>query len=359
MYDIILSFITAFVITYFIVPSIIRVAKVKKLVDVPGERSAHYTPTPSLGGIAIFAGTVFAITLWTPFHYFANLQYILAAMIIIFLIGAKDDILPMSPSTKLVGQIFVALILVFRADVVIDNFYGLFGIHQLYQWFSILFSIFVIILIINAFNLIDGINGLAGSIGIVISLVFGTWFFLIERVELAMVAFALTGALVAFLKYNITPADIFMGDTGSMLVGFVCTILAIKCLETHNGYFAEKLIEKPYLGIYEMQAAPAVVIGILIIPLFDTLKVFITRMLKGRSPFMPDKTHTHHLLLNTGLSHSQATSVLVLVNIIFVLISFYFQYLGVFWLMIIIIGLAIVCSSLLTYIAQNKMKKNN
>lgn len=359
MYDIILSFITAFVITYFIVPSIIRVAKVKKLVDVPGERSAHYTPTPSLGGIAIFAGTVFAITLWTPFHYFANLQYILAAMIIIFLIGAKDDILPMSPSTKLVGQIFVALILVFRADVVIDNFYGLFGIHQLYQWFSILFSIFVIILIINAFNLIDGINGLAGSIGIVISLVFGTWFFLIERVELAMVAFALTGALVAFLKYNITPADIFMGDTGSMLVGFVCTILAIKCLETHNGYFAEKLIEKPYLGIYEMQAAPAVVIGILIIPLFDTLKVFITRMLKGRSPFMPDKTHTHHLLLNTGLSHSQATSVLVLVNIIFVLISFYFQYLGVFWLMIIIIGLAILCSSLLTYIAQNKMKKNN
>lgn len=359
MYDIILSFITAFVITYFIVPSIIRVAKVKKLVDVPGERSAHYTPTPSLGGIAIFAGTVFAITLWTPFHYFANLQYILAAMIIIFLIGAKDDILPMSPSTKLVGQIFVALILVFRADVVIDNFYGLFGIHQLYQWFSILFSIFVIILLINAFNLIDGINGLAGSIGIVISLVFGTWFFLIERVELAMVAFALTGALVAFLKYNITPADIFMGDTGSMLVGFVCTILAIKCLETHNGYFAEKLIEKPYLGIYEMQAAPAVVIGILIIPLFDTLKVFITRMLKGRSPFMPDKTHTHHLLLNTGLSHSQATSVLVLVNIIFVLISFYFQYLGVFWLMMIIIGLAIVCSSLLTYIAQNKMKKNN
>lgn len=355
MYDIILSFITAFTITYIIVPSVIGVAKVKKLVDVPGHRAAHFVPTPSLGGIAIFAGTVFAITLWTPFSYFANLQYILAAMIIIFLIGAKDDIVPMSPSRKLGGQILVALILVFRADVIIDNFYGLFGIHELYEWFSVLFSIFVIILLINAFNLIDGINGLAASIGITVSLVFGTWFFLIERVELAMVAFALTGALIAFLKYNWTPADIFMGDTGSMLVGFVCTILAIKCLETHNGYFAEKLIEKPYLGIYKMEAAPAVVIGILIIPLFDTLRVFTTRILKGRSPFMPDKTHTHHFLLNTGLSHIQATGVLALANIVFVFIAFYFQYLGIFWLMIIIIGLAIICSSLLSYLS-NKMK---
>lgn len=357
MYDIILSFITAFAMTYIVVPSVIRVANIKKLIDIPGERAVHHTPTPSLGGIAIFAGTVFAITLWTPFSYFANLQYILAAMIIIFLIGAKDDVVPMSPSRKLGGQVLVALILVFRADVIINNFYGLFGVYILPEWFSILFSIFVIILIINAFNLIDGINGLAASIGIIISVVFGTWFFLIERVELAMVAFALTGALIAFLKYNVTPAEIFMGDTGSMLVGFVCTILAIKCLETHNDYFAEKLIEKPYLGIYKMEAAPAVVVGILIIPLFDTLKVFITRMLRGRSPFMPDKTHTHHLLLDTGLAHIQATSVLVLVNIIFIFISFYFQFLGIFWLMIIIIGLALALSSLLTYFSL-KTRRN-
>lgn len=361
MYDITLSFITAFAITYLVVPSVIRVAKVKRLMDVPGERAAHDTPTPSLGGIAIFAGTVFAITLWTPFSYFSNLQYILAAMIIIFLIGAKDDVLPMSPSRKLGGQILVALILVFRADVMIDNFYGLFGIYELYEWFSVIFSIFVIILIINAFNLIDGINGLAASLGITISIVFGTWFFLIERVELAMVAFALTGALVAFLKYNFKKdAEIFMGDTGSMLVGFVCTILAVKCLETHNGYFVEKLIEKPYLGIYKMEAAPAIVIGILIIPLFDTLKVFITRMLKGRSPFMPDKTHTHHLLLDTGLSHTQSTIVLTVVNIIFILIAFYFQYLETFWLMIIIIGLATISSTLLYYTStKSKLQKDN
>lgn len=354
MFDIILSFITAFAITYLVVPSVIGVAKIKKLVDVPGERAAHFVPTPSLGGIAIFAGTVFAITLWTPFSYFANLQYILAALIIIFLVGAKDDIVPMSPSRKLGGQIFVAAILVFRADVVIDNFYGLFGIYELSEWFSILFSVFVIILLINAFNLIDGINGLAASIGITISIFFGTWFFLIERIELAMVAFALTGALVAFLKYNLSPAKIFMGDTGSMLVGFVCTILAVKFLETHNGYFTEKLVDKSYLKMYEFSAAPAVVISVLIVPLFDTLKVFITRILKGRSPFMPDKTHTHHLLLELGLTHDKSTAILALVNVTFIGIAYFFQDLGTFWLLILVIGLALGLSTLLSYLASKR-----
>lgn len=347
MYDIILSFITAFGLTYFAIPSVIRVAKVKNLIDIPGDRAAHTSPTPSLGGIAIFAGTAFAITMWTPFRYFAGLQYILCAMVIIFLIGAKDDILPMSPYRKLSGQIFAALILVFRADVIITSFYGLFNIETLPYWFSILFSVFVIVLIINAFNLIDGINGLAASLGIIISLIFGTWFFFIERVELAMVAFALTGALIAFLKYNITPAEIFMGDTGSMMVGFVCAMLAIKFLESHTGYFAEQLIEKPYLSIYKMHAAPAIAVGILIIPLFDTFRVFLTRILRKKSPFAPDKTHIHHQLLDLGFSHSQATVILVIVNILFVMVAYFLQDLGTFWLMLIILGAAILLSSIL------------
>lgn len=359
MYDIILSFITAFGITYFAIPSVIRVAKVKNLIDIPGERAAHDAPTPSLGGIAIFAGTVFAITMWTPFRYFAGLQYILCAVVVIFLVGAKDDILPMSPYRKLGGQIFAALILIFRADVIIDNFYGLFGVHVLPEWFSILFSIFVIVLIINAFNLIDGINGLAASLGIIISLIFGTWFFLIERVELAMVAFALTGALIAFLKYNFTPADIFMGDTGSMLIGFVCAVLAIKFLESHNDYFAEKLLEKPYLGIYKMEAAPAIAVGVLIIPLFDTFRVFLIRIIRGKSPFMPDKTHIHHLLLDLDFSHIQATGILVLTNIVFIFIAYFLQHLGTFWLMVIINGLAISCSALLYLQAKKYRLKRN
>jgi UDP-N-acetylmuramyl pentapeptide phosphotransferase/UDP-N-acetylglucosamine-1-phosphate transferase len=349
MYDIILSFITAFAVTYLAIPSVIKIANVKHLIDVPGHRAAHTEPTPSLGGIAIFTGAVFAITMWTPFEYFAGLQYILCGMIIIFLIGAKDDILPMSPRRKLGGQVFAALILVLRADVIITSFYGLFGIYQLPYFVSVIFSVFVIVLIINAFNLIDGINGLAAGLGILISLVFGTWFFLIERVELAMVAFALTGALIAFLKYNITPADIFMGDTGSMLVGFVCAMLAIKFLESHNGYFTEKLLEKPYLEIYKMKSVPAIAVGILIIPLFDTMRVFATRIFRGHPPFEPDKRHIHHLLLDIGLSHIRATLVLVIVNIIFIVLAYFLQEIGTFPLMLLINGLALLLSSMLFY----------
>jgi UDP-GlcNAc:undecaprenyl-phosphate GlcNAc-1-phosphate transferase len=354
MYDIILSFLTALAVTYFAIPSVIRVAQKKNLIDIPGHRAAHEKPTPSLGGIAIFAGTVFAITMWTPFRYFAGLQYILCAMMVIFLIGAKDDIMPMSPFRKLGGQFVAASILALKADVIITTLYGLFGIEQLPYWVGLIFSIFVIVLIINAFNLIDGINGLAASLGILISLVFGTWFFLIERVELAMVAFALTGALIAFLKYNYTPADIFMGDTGSMLVGLVCAILANKFLESHNSYFSEVLPEKPFLAIYEMKSVPAIAFGVLIIPLFDTFRVFMTRIIRGQSPFSPDKRHIHHLLLDAGLSHMQGTGVLVLVNIFFIILVFSLQSIGTLALILLVLGLAFLLSTILFVQAKKK-----
>lgn len=131
MYDIILSFITALVLTFFAIPSVIKVAREKHLVDIPGGRRNHKEVTPSLGGIAIFAGVLFAIVFWTPFQLFGDLQYILCAFIIIFLIGVKDDILPMRPMIKFIGQIFAALILVVISKIQITSFHGLFGIYQL------------------------------------------------------------------------------------------------------------------------------------------------------------------------------------------------------------------------------------
>jgi len=133
--------------------------------DEPDDRRSHNVSTPSLGGIGIFAGTLFSIILWTPFNYFGDLQYILCAFIIIFLIGAKDDIDPISPSKKFLGELFAAGILVFRANVRLTSLYGFFGIYEIPELASILLSIFTIIVIINAFNLIDGINGLSGSLG--------------------------------------------------------------------------------------------------------------------------------------------------------------------------------------------------
>ncbi len=347
MYEMILAFITAFALTFFSIPSIIHVADVKGLCDPPGGRRSHTAPTPSLGGIGIFAGLIFAIVLWTPFYVFGNLQYILCACLIIFLVGIKDDIIEIAPRTKLVAQVMAAAILVFKSEVKITSFYGLFGVTEISDWVAIPLSIFTIIVIINAFNLIDGINGLSGSISTLICGVFGIWFFLTEHTELGVVAFATAGAVVAFLRYNVS-GQIFMGDTGSLMLGLISSILVIKFIEIH------KLL--PVDAPYAFQSVPAVAIGILILPLFDTLRVFTTRMLKGRSPFSPDRTHIHHLLLDSGFSHLQATAILVLVNVFFIVLVFSLQNIGTLNLILLIFGLAATSSSWLYFSVMRKNK---
>jgi UDP-N-acetylmuramyl pentapeptide phosphotransferase/UDP-N-acetylglucosamine-1-phosphate transferase len=345
MYDIILAFITSLSLTYLAIPSIIQVAKKKHLFDEPGERRSHTVSTPSLGGIAIFAGTLFSIILWTPFKYFGDLQYILCSFIIIFLIGAKDDIDPISPSKKFLGEIFAAAILVFRANVRITSLYGFFGVYEIPYLVSIFLSIFTIIVIINAFNLIDGINGLSGSIGLLISITFGYWFYQADRIELGIVAFSLAGSIIAFLKFNVTPAKIFMGDTGALLLGLVCSILAIEFIEAQSSITDPSLI---------LKSGPAVAIAILILPLFDTLRVFILRALDGKSPFYPDRRHIHHLLIDTGLSHMQATGILLLSNMLFIFIAYQFKDVGNLYLLIIILVLALLLTSILSAYAKKK-----
>lgn len=348
MYDIILGFITAFTLTYFAIPSIIHIAKAKNLYDVPCDRSSHTEITPSLGGVAIFAGLIFSITLWTPFAEFNGLQYILCAFIIIFLIGTKDDISPISPYKKLAGEILAASIIVFKGGIKLTSLYGIFGIFALPEWASICLSIFTILVIINAFNLIDGINGLSGSIGVLITTILGVWFYLVDHNELAIMAFATAGATVAFLKYNYSPAKIFMGDTGSLLLGLIGSILAISFIEMH-----QFLPHHPYA----FDSAPAVAVGILILPLFDTLRVFITRAAKGKSPLHPDRTHIHHLLIDAGLSHMQATTILVFVNTAFILMVVCFQHIGNVNLIIMTLGLATALSGGLHYSVKRKLAK--
>ncbi|MEK7256099.1 MAG: MraY family glycosyltransferase [Bacteroidota bacterium] len=317
-YDVIISFITAFSLTYLLIPPVIRVALAKNLCDEPVARSSHSVKTPRLGGVAIFAGVTFTIILWTPFHqYGGDLQFVLCAFLLIFLIGVKDDIDDVSPSKKLGVEVLAAMILFFKADVKISSLQGVMGIQEINMWASLALTVFTIIVIINALNLIDGINGLSGSLTIVITGTLGIWFMLIRRYDLAIMAVAAAGATAAFLKYNFTPADIFMGDTGALLLGLICSILFINFIELNS------LLET--LHPFKINAAPGVAIGILILPLFDTLRVFTGRILRGKHPLHPDRTHIHHLLIDHGLSHMQATSLLVLVNIFFIILVFLLQ----------------------------------
>jgi UDP-N-acetylmuramyl pentapeptide phosphotransferase/UDP-N-acetylglucosamine-1-phosphate transferase len=311
MFSVIFAFITAFIVTYFAIPSIINIAEKKNLFDVPNQRSSHTRKTPSLGGIGIFAGAIFSIIFWTPFEAFGSLQFILCGFIILFLVGAKDDVLPMDPYKKMVAQILAAAIIVFKTEVRLTSLYGLFGMSaSMPEWLAIPISIFTVLVIINAFNLIDGIDGLAGSLGAIICGTLGCWFLIAGHWDLATVAFAIVGAIVAFLRYNFSPARIFMGDTGSLMIGLASAVLALSFIDLNH-----KL--EPGTS-YKLRDVPVVAIGIMIIPLFDTLRVFITRIIRKKSPFHADRRHIHHLLIDYGYTHMRATGILVSVNVFFI-----------------------------------------
>ena len=349
MYDLILAFITAFVPCYVLIPQVIHLAKEKHLYDMPdGKRKIHKEITPALGGIAIFAGIVFSVIFWTPFNVLAELQYMLAAFIVIFLIGVKDDILPMSARKKLIGELMAAGILVMKGNVSINSLYGFFGVQEIPTFVSIPLTIFTIIVIINAFNLIDGINGLSGSISLIISVVLGSWYFLMDKSSFAILAFAMAGAVTAFLKYNFTPAQIFMGDTGALLLGLISSILVIKFMEINRLYPDNN---------YSIKAAPAIAVSIIIFPLFDTARVFAMRIWRGRSPFSADRLHIHHLLIDYGFSHLQATSILAIATMVFITLAFWLQKMGTFQLLSVILISAFILSLFLQKIVERKKQQ--
>lgn len=319
----------SFLVTFFIMPFIIRIARINKLYDIPDERKTHASQISSLGGVGIVAGLAISLLLILDFTMGdSEFQFYLASVFIIFILGVIDDIFVLRAWKKVLFQIIVAAILTTKGHLLINNLYGLAGIGELGKAMSYFISFFVIILIINSFNLIDGIDGLAGSLGLVSSLTFGTFFLINNNMPYAIMGYALSGSLLAFLYFNFPPASIFMGDSGSMLIGLVNTILVIKFIQTGN-----QAVPYPV-------ASPFVIgFGILAIPLLDVLRVFIIRLTKGVSPFAPDRNHLHHLLLVKGFSHKQVTLLMAAGSILFSGIVFNMQ---VFDTNFVIISLALL-----------------
>jgi len=318
MNNILLSAGLAFLVTFFAIPVIIQVAKDKKLFDEPDERKVHKNVIPTLGGLGIFAGFIIATLMGVPSGITSELQYFAAAATVIFFLGIKDDILVLSASKKFIGQLIAAGIIIKFGGIQINNMHGFLGIYEISHVTSIILSIFTIIVITNSFNLIDGVDGLAGALGLLTTLVFGVYFFYAGQLMYAVMAFALAGSTLGFLIYNFSPAKIFMGDTGSLLLGLINSILVIKFINIAGNPASN----------FPLEAAPAVGFAILMIPLFDTLRVFGLRILDRRSPFSPDRTHVHHFLLDLGLSHRMVTITCVLVNISFICLAFFLRHLG-------------------------------
>jgi UDP-N-acetylmuramyl pentapeptide phosphotransferase/UDP-N-acetylglucosamine-1-phosphate transferase len=216
----------------------------------------------------------------------------------------KDDILVISPIKKFIGQVLAAFLIIYKGGIQIKNMHGFMGVYEIPEMYSLLFTYLTVIVIVNSFNLIDGVDGLAGSLGFMATIIFGIYFLMADMLAYSVLAFSLAGSLLAFLIFNFQPAKIFMGDTGSMLVGLINSILVIKFINVANSATLD----------FHIDAAPAIGFSILMIPLLDTLRVFAIRIFHRRSPFSPDRNHIHHLMLEKGLSHRTITLSLLLFN---------------------------------------------
>ena len=345
----VLGLLTGLVVSFVAIPPIVRVATAKKLMSVPNGRTSHNGLVPSLGGVAIFAAVVMGTSLFIDSSGFEEFRYILAAMMIVFFIGLKDDLVNLGWTKKLSAEIFAALLVVVMANVRIGTFHGMLGVGTLPYWFSIVFSTFVFVALINCFNLLDGIDGLASGMGIVISMIFGFWLFMLGFLNFAILSFVLAGGLISFYGFNVFGKNnkLFMGDTGSLLLGFLFAVLAIKilCCEIQP---EDKLF---------MRSLPTVVMGAMIIPIMDTMRVFSGRILRGKSPFSADKTHLHHIFLNLGFSHWQASSIIIVMNIILFCLTLIMRNMNAIVSTLILFSLALIISWIPCLMVRNRTPK--
>lgn len=302
--QLIISLLISGFLVYLSIPVIVRISQTKNLMDNPNKRKVNKKPIPNLGGVAIFIGITIAALLAIGQMKFADIRYILIAMIMLFFIGIKDDILIISPRMKFGVQAICALILIILGDIRFTNLHGILDIHEINYPISVILSLITIVGLTNAINLIDGIDGLASGLGILMMLIFGSFFFVWQQWGYLILCTAVIGALYAFSIYNIFGHrnKIFMGDTGSLIIGLLTAIMAIKFNE-----FA--------IGTPDGNAAPALSIAIVFIPLSDMARVFLIRIKNKKSPFAPDMNHIHHKFLSLGYTHLHASIVIVLINL--------------------------------------------
>lgn len=303
------SVLTAFFIGVTLTPLLIFFIRRGNFLDKPGGRKIHKQSVPSMGGIGIFIGLIGGILIWLNYQQLVEIRFFIMGLSIMFMLGLRDDIVELTAYQKLIGQLIAVITVVVLGNVRIVSFYGMLGIEELPLWFSYSLSVFSIIGLTNAFNLIDGLDGLASTLSVITFAVLGGWFMYAGNSTYGFIAFTFVGAILSFMIYNWHPAKIFMGDTGSLTVGFALSVLSIKFIESNGNVSPDS---------FRFEAPLAAAVALMIVPFYDTLRVFVKRARKGISPMTADKSHVHHFLLRMGYRHDQVAIILGVVKISFI-----------------------------------------
>lgn len=323
---VILTFAISAAIGWFAIPRIVIIAKIKRLFDEHNARKVHKGAIPRLGGLSFFPAALFSFAFVLGLRYYygydisfdlqlellTEFLFVMSGMLILYFVGMVDDLIGVGYRSKFIAQIFAAACLVL-AGVTLFDLQGLFGIHRLPFLVDTLLTIIVVVLTVNAFNLIDGVDGLCSGLGTIILATLGTLFIYKELYVYAMFAFGMVGVLIAFFQYNVlgTRLKVFMGDTGSLSLGYMIIFLCLKFINLENTTFIT----------VRLHSTMAVVLGLLMLPVFDTCRVFVSRISKGKSPFYPDKNHIHHKLLQLNRTHLQSTGILLLMEAGYVILN--------------------------------------
>lgn len=311
-YTIIIPFFTALLLVGWIHPRLVKIALLKNIVDNPDARKLQRTPVPVLGGVAVFFGVVIAIGCMSSVVDCSGLPVVIMAMMAMLYTGTMDDILSLSPGLRFVIEIVVVLLLIFVGGYCIDDFHGLWNIGRFSYWCAVPLTVVAAVGIINAINLVDGVNGLSSGYCIMACLIFGTLFFVAGEAPMTILAAVSVGALIPFFLHNVfgKTSKMFIGDGGTLVMGVVMSVFVIAILQ--NGSRVAAYVN-PNVGLVPFTLA------VLSVPVFDTLRVMSTRILKGTSPFRPDKTHLHHMFIDLGCSHVATTLAILGVNMFVVL----------------------------------------
>lgn len=321
------AFVVAAIVSWFLVPRILFIAFQKKLFDVPDSRKIHTGIVPRLGGVTFFP--VFVLVFMMTFAFMssfcdsvktlinndvvAECSLLICGMTIIFLVGIGDDLVGVSSNKKFMAQILAAMFIPL-SGFWINNWYGLFGVYELPVWIGMPFTVFVTVLITNAINLIDGLDGLASGICMIALLSIGGVFFMDGVWIYALIAAIMLGEVLPFFMYNVFGSTlrrtkIFMGDTGSLMLGYVISFILIRYV------FCEHGITAGHEGRF------MIALSLIFVPIFDVLRVMTVRVRKGVSPFLPDQNHIHHKFLAVRFSKAQTLCSILFIDVLHIAVT--------------------------------------
>lgn len=324
-YNMAIAFLTSVFFAGIIIPQILLIAFRKKLFDVPDARKIHTSAVPRLGGIAFNLVTIFSVFFVFGINILGSngifmeqistdaLQFCFGfcALMLIYIVGIADDLIGVRYKAKFVVQTLAALFIVV-SGLYINNFHGLFGLYEVNPFFGGFITVIAIVFITNAINLIDGVDGLASGLCIVAFAYYGVMFFCLGMFVYSLIAFAVLGTVIQFYYYNVfgkaeKQKKIFMGDTGSLTLGIFLCFLSLKLNQVPDSH---SFVSNAFV----MAFAP------LIVPCFDVIRVYIHRLRKHRSPFLPDKNHIHHKIMRCGVSQ-RVTMVSIIVFAVFIALA--------------------------------------